>query len=128
MNDEQNKREFTRAPIHVDVRLTPPDGIVLRGRVANVSMNGLRFPTDQPLPVGTECAVELVLDGGEGRICIQATGKVVRVDGAGMSIEFSAVDGDSLEHLRSVVLYNSPDQRQTEEEFASHIGLKRREP
>ena len=90
-------------------------------------MKGVYIPCDSQTPVGTECEIKLVVGSTEDRVCIEARGKIVRSDNAGVAIEFTEMGLDSYNHIHNLVLYNStglsPDQ--IEQERKNHLGLKR---
>lgn len=127
MPTESNRREFTRVPMQVAVEVTSTQGNTTTHQVKDVSLNGLYLQCKKPLPLGADCRVTFFLGERENPIRIEASGKVVRVDPAGMGLEITAVVGvESFEHLRNLVLYNSSDTDQVEQEFHDHIGIKRR--
>jgi hypothetical protein len=91
-------------------------------------MKGIYLLCDNPLPVGSDCRVALLLGDGETPICIEVAGKVARVDPTGMGLEIIEIVGlESFEHLRNLVRYNASDPDQVEHEFQDHVGLKRKE-
>ena len=46
----------------------------------------------------------------------------------GFAIQFTEIIGlDSLEHLRNIIMFNTHDPHQVEEEFHGHLGLKKPE-
>ncbi len=57
---------------------------------------------------------------------IEASCRVVRLDAAGVAIEFSGVSLESYYHLRDLLMANANDGHQVEEELVSHAGLKKR--
>lgn len=93
-NDRRRHERFTVDPMYsaVAVSLSRPrtghqmvagehvDGHVeghVDGHVYEVSLGGIRFELDQPLPVGTRVSVEVTLPGCTKPIC--AEGRIVRV-------------------------------------------------
>ncbi|MBN2308957.1 MAG: PilZ domain-containing protein [Candidatus Hydrogenedentes bacterium] len=125
MTDGTNQREFTRVPVHVVVQVKAGGPDAIRGRLEDVSLKGLFVSCDATYPVGTACTIELSLDAGEQAIHMDARGTVMRADASGMAIEFEAVDADSFDHLRNLVLYNAADTEQVEDEFDDSVGIKR---
>ena len=124
-DDAENRREFTRVRIHVEVEVSTDDRATISGTVEDLSLNGAYVPCTGRLPVGTECKVELILDGRDIRLT--AAAEVSREDERGIAVEFKGIPLDDLEHLRNLIRYNADDPNQVEEEFDAHIGLKRRE-
>lgn len=127
MNTESNRREFSRSPVHIEVRLTAGDETAIKGTLHDVSVKGVFLATDARAPLGSECQVSLLLEGGAEPIRAEARGKVVRSDAQGMAIEFTETDPDSLTHLQKLVLYNAPDTDKAEQEIADSVGLHRQE-
>jgi hypothetical protein len=127
MKNEGNKREFTRVPIQLDVELSSPQPANDACQVKDVSLKGIYLLCDNPLPIGSDCRVALLLGGGETPIRIEVGGKVARADTGGMGLEITEIVGvDSFEHLQNLVLYNASDTEQVEQEFHDHIGIKRK--
>ena len=95
----------------------------------NVSLKGVGVDGVETVPIGSDCHVEILLDGPEGSESVRARGRVVRAGDEGLGIEFAEIEGlDSLDHLRRLVLYNAPAADSVEAEFASHVGLNPRGP
>jgi hypothetical protein len=130
LKNEANRREFTRVPVQVEVEVTSEKPPTVSGQATDVSLKGRYLVCDNPLPLGSDCRVALLLGGRENSLRIEVCGKIARVDDAGMGLEITEIMGlDSFEHLRNLVLYNSTtDTGQVEGEFDSHVGLKRRDP
>jgi hypothetical protein len=122
MRNGTKHREFTRVSTEIEAEVTA----TVSGHTRDVSVKGIYLFCRQPLPVGTPCRVALVVGGRQSPLRIEVTGRVVRVDDAGMAVEFSEMGVDSFDHLRRLVLYNSTDTDQVEQELKSHLGLKRR--
>ncbi len=77
-------------------------------------MQGIFVAQENPLPLGTECQVEMVLSSGEEKMLISANGQVVwqgrdpESGLGGVGIKFIELTPDSQEMLWRVVRYNSP--------------------
>lgn len=128
MNTATEKREFSRVPIQIEVEISSPHPTPTSCQVKDVSLKGLYLLCTNPLPMGADCRVALLLGGGEAPVRVEVSGTVVRVDPTGMGLEIKEIIGvESFEHLRNLVLYNAMDPHQVEQEFEEHIGLKRKE-
>lgn len=128
MKADANRREFTRVPLHIDVEVTSSQSTTTSYQVKDVSLNGLYLQCDKPMPLGTNCRVTLLLGEKENPVRIEVNGKVARVNPDGMGLEITEIIGsESFAHLRNLVLYNASNTDQVEEEFHSHLGIKRRE-
>jgi hypothetical protein len=77
--ETENKREFTRVRIHVEVEVSTDDRASISGKVEDLSLNGAYVPCTGRLPVGTQCKVELILDGQNIRLIAEAVVTPARV-------------------------------------------------
>lgn len=120
-----NQREFTRVTVAIHAELRVGGIVIIHGKLANLSFNGLLLRCDATLPEQTPCLVFLHLDGGQGGPTIEAQGVVVRHEPHTIAVQFIELIGrDSVQHLRNLVLYNSGAQGDfVEVEFQSHVGL-----
>lgn len=142
-NDRRRHERFTVDPMYSAVAVSPlatsnrtsdgcggehVDGHVeghVDGHVYEVSLGGIRFELDQPLPVGTRVSVEVTLPGCTKPIC--AEGRIVRVfneiDDPGprrMVVEFETFVVGAREYLDRYLsqkwLRRAPTQPRVEEE------------
>ena len=119
-----NHREFTRCQIAVRVEVRLESGVMMDGTAINLSLKGILFATERSLPLDSRVKVSIVLDAGQGEQRIDCLGHVARIDNCGVAIEFSDVDGDSLEHLRQLLRFNADDADSIDLEIHSHVGIK----
>lgn len=117
------QRNFTRCPVHARTEVRLDNGLLMEGESRNVSLNGMLITSERLLPVGNTCRVALMLHGNVDNFRIEMHGQVVRVDEAGIAIEFSQIDLESLEHLRKLVLYNADDADHVQDEIDQSTGL-----
>jgi hypothetical protein len=128
MPSDSNRREFTRAPLQIDVELTTAQSPPLLCQLRDVSLNGLYLACATPLPVGSECQATLLLGAAEHPIRVEVQATVMRVDEGGMGLEITGVLGlESFDHLRQLVLYNASQTEQVEQEMHSHRGIRRQQ-
>lgn len=121
MSDSRRDRAFTRIPVHIQAEVRPEGHDPIAGVVHDLSFNGVSV--DAPgatLSPGTECEVELILDGGADQIRLPAHARVVRSSDQGFALVFTALDGDIYEHFERVLLYNAPDPARVEAELHDH--------
>jgi hypothetical protein len=122
----QQRREFSRVAVHLKAEITANGKVHRDGTIENLSLKGGFFRTADPPRDGVPVDVRLHLDGTE--VTVHAQGFVVRAGPAGCAIQFTEIIGvDSLEHLRNLILFNSHNPRQVEQEFHDHLGLRRPE-
>jgi hypothetical protein len=123
---QRNNREFTRVHAAVGVEIIAGAQVIRAEHLVNVSLNGMLLSPVPGIEVGTACQVTLILAADGPRI--RANGRVVRAGDTGLGVSFDELIGvESLEHLRNLIRYNGSDVSRIEEEFDSHLGL-RREP
>lgn len=128
MSKQENPREFTRVTTGFTVEIEAEGRTIESARMQDLSMNGVFVICEDRLPLECDCRVTLRLgDPGSG-IKITAAGKVMRhgTEPPGFALQFSELDVESYEHLRQLVLLNSQDPDQVEQEISGHLGLKRR--
>lgn len=123
--EPSEQREFMRVPLQVRAEVRGGGLVVASSATRNLSLKGLFVACTEQPPEGTDCEITLVL--GEGAVRIQAEGSVVRCYPDGIALQFTRVLGlESFEHLRNLILYNSPDPDRTEDEFDDATGIHRR--
>jgi hypothetical protein len=125
MTTRPNQREFTRVPARVKVELVTRDGVIFTQQTRNLSMNGLYLEAHEKLPLNTECQLRVFLGESRDAACIEILGRISRVDENGMAIEFRQIEVDGFERLRDLVLLNTNQVQEVEEEFRSHHGLRK---
>ncbi|MFW6154432.1 MAG: PilZ domain-containing protein [Planctomycetota bacterium] len=98
------------------------DGRPLTGRVDDLSLRGLRFHTDDVLPMGTPVAVYLDLSAGARRERLAVEGRVARHDDAAVGIRFESMSLETFAALRRVVGLNSGRPDAIEEELRAQLS------
>ncbi len=123
----EKEREFSRVGIRLKVRLRFADGSHVEGEAVNVSLAGVRCLTEARPPIGASCDVTMVFaEGSEAPLELRSEGRVVRHDEDGIAVEHVAIELESHEHLRNLLLVWASDRRAVSDEFRDHVGLKRR--
>jgi len=79
------------------------------GSSRDLSLNGIYLKTDDDVPVGAECAIEISLFGMTEALLLKMQGIIVRKEMSGIGISFNSMDLDSYAHLKNIVRYNSAD-------------------
>ena len=121
------RREGTRVHTALDGRVRS-GGLVVRGRVRDLSLKGVYLLCRPHVQAGADCRVTLVLTGAETPVPVEVDGRVVSIDERGMAIEFTEMPVESLDYLRNLVLYNSSDTERVEREFQQPPIFRRRKP
>jgi hypothetical protein len=118
------KRGFIRVPFETHAEIKAGNRSIRSRSGLNISMGGVGFSTDQPVPAaGTRVSARIVLAGTP--VVIAAEGIVVRTAPGTLAVEFTEIDLDSYHHLRSLIATNAEDPEQADEEFGSHWGIRR---
>jgi hypothetical protein len=116
MTDPQNRRDFTRVPLAIEAEVRAGDRVIVPDQTRDLCMRGLYLRGGETLFPG----------GPESGAVVEACARVVRVDSEGMALEFTEIlGGESYTHLRNLVLANAEDAGTVEQEFQSHLGIRR---
>jgi len=119
-----HRREFSRVPVHLRAEVLVGGTLLPEGIMESLSLKGGFFRCGTPPAEGVRCEVRLHLDGTAVEVHTQ--GHVVHRAADGAAIQFDEIVGvDSLDHLRNLILFNSHNPAQVEQEFHDHIGLMR---
>jgi hypothetical protein len=119
-----HRREFSRVQVHLRAEVTVAGIRLPEGTMEQLSLKGGFFRCGAPPVEGARCDVRLHLEGTD--IAVHAQGHIVRRGPDGAAMQFDEIVGvDSLEHLRNLILFNSRNPAQVEQEFHDHLGLKR---
>jgi len=125
MTTWKHVREFTRSRVTVEVELEASEQRI-SGSTRDVSMSGLYLWGERRVPAGAPCRVHMLVGGDRSGIRVDARGRVARVDAEGMAVSFEEVSLEGFQHLKQLVLLNSPDPDAALDEIAQHHGLRRR--
>ena len=126
MSDDSlpHRREFSRVQVRLRAELCVAGVRLSEGTMECLSLKGGFLRCSMAPAERTRCEVRLHLEGTG--IAVHAQGHVVRQAPDGAAIQFDEILGvGSLEHLRNLILFNSPNPAQVEQEFHDHLGLKR---
>ena len=104
MTKKHESRRFQRVPIAYKVKLVVDDRIIAYPSAINLSLGGILLQRREPLDVGSQCGVAILLANGDSGGRVVARGTVVRNDDQGMAIAFSkALDKGSLASLQELI-------------------------
>ncbi len=122
----REKREFVRVPFTTEVEIRTGNRLFRSSSGMNISLNGLRIATEDPLPgEGSPCSARIVLKAFDHRLAIEAQGRIARSGQGFLAVEFTELDPDSYLHLRQLIINNAGDPVHAEEEFDAHWGIRR---
>jgi hypothetical protein len=117
---EEERRTRTRVHFTTQVIVkTDESEIVAEANSEDISIKGLFVNTEERVPVGTPCDIEILLTGTSTRLALTIKGIITRQDASGLGIAFDSMDLDSYVHLKNIILYNASDPEDIEEEMFS---------
>jgi len=118
MNAIAERRRYTRVAVDVAARIHVPDGPIISGLVADLSLGGVRITSDDIPPDGARCAIELDLPGGGPADTLAVSGAIVRGWEEGAALEFRDIDEDAWERMLDVLTTNEFDRARLRKEAA----------
>ncbi|PHR26175.1 MAG: hypothetical protein COA36_12860 [Desulfotalea sp.] len=116
------KRRFSRIVFNVAVRLTADEIDYDLKRITNLSVGGCLLEVEGDFTKGQECLVTILLTRMEPGVMVY--GKIVRVAGGEVSIQFTSVNPENLQHLQNIIRYNVEDPELIDEELSHRTGLQ----
>jgi hypothetical protein len=122
MNATKERRRFSRLPVRATVRIHVPDGPIIEGKIADLSLGGVRVTSDAIPPDGARCAIELDLPGNGGNETIEVLGAIVRGWEHGAALEFRDVNPAAWDRMLDALATNEFDRARLLRE-ASKAGL-----
>ncbi|SPD74759.1 conserved hypothetical protein [uncultured Desulfobacterium sp.] len=118
-----DNRRFTRIRFGVQAELTVNGEVYHVDQIINLSIGGCLLSLNEEFKTGSQCQVKIMMDPTNSELNIVIEGEIVRCEQRTVAVKFTAIDPDSLFHLRRVVLYNAPDTKLVEDEIQRHPGL-----
>ncbi|BHH85027.1 PilZ domain-containing protein [Desulforhopalus sp. 52FAK] len=118
----EEKRRFSRIVFEVAARLTVDDTTYNLDRITNLSVGGCLLSINEGFTVEQDCTVTILLDRMEPGVVVH--GKIVRVAKGEVSIQFTAVTPENLQHLQNIIRYNADDPELIDEELSVRTGLQ----
>ena len=122
----ENHREFSRVAIKVQANIQAKGRAIVSRDTQDISMKGLFVKGEADWPVGTECEIHLLLEGQDPPVDLSVKGRVQRMTENGMGLLFTEVGLEAYEHLHNLVMLNTHEPDEMEQEFKNHRGLKKK--
>jgi hypothetical protein len=116
------KRKFSRIVFDVEVRLTVGEVDYTLERITNLSVGGCLLSVNDGFAEGQECIVTILLSRMEPGVLVY--GKIVRVAEGEVSVQFTSVTPENLQHLQNIIRYNADDPERIDEELNVRTGLQ----
>ncbi|MCH7499070.1 MAG: PilZ domain-containing protein [Nitrospinae bacterium] len=126
IKSSENHREFSRVAIKVQANIQAKGRAIVSRDTQDISMKGLFVKGEADWPVGTECEIHLLLEGQDPPVDLSVKGRVQRVTEDGMGLLFTEVGLEAYEHLHNLVMLNTHEPDEVEQEFKNHRGLKKK--
>ena len=126
IKSSENHREFSRVAIKVQANIQAKGRAIVSRDTQDISMKGLFVKGEADWPVGTECEIHLLLAGQDPPVDLSVKGRVQRVTEDGMGLLFTEVGLEAYEHLHNLVMLNTHEPDEVEQEFKNHRGLKKK--
>jgi len=126
IKSSENHREFSRVAIKVQANIQAKGRAIVSRDTQDISMKGLFVKGEADWPVGTECEIHLLLEGQDPPVDLSVKGRVQRVTEDGMGLLFTEVGLEAYEHLHNLVMLNTHEPDEVEQEFKNHRSLKKK--
>lgn len=117
----ESDRKFTRVPFKTEIKVTSGNTVIASSLVRDISLGGIFIETPDRLPIGAQCAVNIDLIGPATRMEIRVEGEVVRVEQAGVALNFTRIESDSLIHLRHLIEIHAEDPQTIDQEYFQEL-------
>ena len=106
MNEANERRKYTRVRIAQKASLYSFSGKEITGTVEDISLDGLYISCNDALNINEECHLTIIFGDSANELHIECNGIIVRSDGNGMGIHFTAIPLDKYNQLKDLLLYN----------------------
>ncbi|MFT5729873.1 MAG: hypothetical protein ACI8PB_004046 [Desulforhopalus sp.] len=116
------KRKFSRIVFDVEVKLTVGESDYNLDRITNLSVGGCLLTVNDGFAAGQECTVTILLSRMAPGVLVY--GKIVRAAEGEVSIQFTSVTPENLQHLQNIIRYNADDPERIDDELSSRTGLQ----
>jgi hypothetical protein len=117
------KRNCTRVLFQSEAIVLYKDQ-TLRGKVENLSLNGLFLRVDDKIPLNEVVEIEILLSGASSKLSVNLQGMVVRQDEDGMAIQLIGMDLDSFIHFKNIITYITGEEREIMNEFHKYVARR----
>ncbi len=117
-------RRFSRLSLGFPATVIVGDGEPVQiPELTNVAVGGCLIPMDEVVEVGALVHITIHLSENIPLEKIVVEGSVLRCEDGQVAVRFEKIEPGSLHHLQNLILYNSSDPEQVEEEINEHPGL-----
>jgi hypothetical protein len=117
------KRNCTRVLFQSEAIVLYKDQ-TLRGKVENLSLNGMFLRADEKIPLNEAVEIEVLLSGASSKLTVNLQGVVVRQDEDGIAIQVVGMDLDSFIHFKNIITYITGEEREIMNEFHKYVARR----
>lgn len=112
------KRRYSRVAFELKAFVNSRN-ISAKGKVRNLSLNGMLIATDVGLQPNDPVEITLYLSGTKNPldISVNIKGTVVRTEENGLVLQFKEMDIDSFVRLKNIIAYNAGNEDKVMEEL-----------
>ncbi len=116
-------RKFVRIPLLIEAYVSCRS-LVFKGKVKNLSLNGMFLNCSETLAEGETARITLYLNGTSRRldVPIALSGRVVRAGEGMIAFQFQEMDLDSFTQLRNIIAFNTGDADRVMSEFFQSVA------
>jgi hypothetical protein len=118
MGEERRQKTRVHFETHVIIK-TRDSEIRAEADSQDMSIKGMFVKTQDKIPEGAPCDLEILLTGSSTRLALTIKGTITRQEENGLAIGFESMDLDSFMHLKNIILYNVTDPEEVEKEMLS---------
>ena len=115
MTEGNERREFQRSPLPVDVVLVVGGTDTLDGSLSDLSLKGALIHCDPPIPAGMDLRVAFYVEGRSAGLTFDVNGCVVRATAVGIAVEFTGVQVEAFRQLQELVARSESGARSASE-------------
>ncbi len=112
-------RRFMRSPVDLPITLTLTDGLVIEGRLRNVSILGLYAETLDLAPAGAQCEVTFFAAPLKE---VKLSCEVMHRNPTGMGMKIVGIESETFENLRELIVNHAQDPARSDREILSNMG------
>ncbi len=118
------KRKNIRVPFELDSTVRY-NGSEVRGKVLNLSLQGMYLDIDEEIPAGTDVSVELNLSGEGSARKITLESRILRSGTGGTAIKLMDLNLESCIFLKDLIINESDNAGRILEEFYEFMDKNR---
>lgn len=119
-----NDRGRIRVNFSTKVFIGQPEGPTLEGWLDNISLNGALLRTEHTIPLDSKCFISIPLGSNKTIFTLTMDAHVVRKIEDGFAVQFDDMSEGTMESLKRIVMYNTNQLPDFEQELVERPGFK----